>query len=263
MPLMTDHNVAPTEPAPADRDWFGGRRWTGILSIGVLILVAVCLIIVFAVNRGSNDNHTGAPTGTAQPTGTGQPTGATSVTATAAALPTTIPTTAPSATTWSLFETVALPTLAGAGPVKIDGPSATGYAHTPLGALLATANESYRFLLASDDTWRAAAEAMLAPSPGKTAWIATRSGISYGPGGASENSSGFAQIAGFQYVSYSPTDAVIQIVTRDTNNVYQVGTQHVSWSDGDWKYVTASDGSQLSNVQTVDSLAGFIEWRGV
>jgi hypothetical protein len=162
-----------------------------------------------------------------------------------------------------VFETVAMPSLPGAGPAHVDGAIATGYAHTPLGALLATANESYRYLLAGDDQWQAAAQQMLAPGPGYDAWQTFRSANSYGPGGAAGAGEHLTQIAGFQFISYTPTDAVIQVVVRDVNGVLQVGAEHVTWRDGDWRYVLAPDGGQLLTAQRADSLAGFIEWRGV
>src|SRR5674536_205254 len=99
--------------------------------------------------------------------------------------------------------------------------------------LLAVANESYRYALAADGTWRQAADAMLAPGAGYDAWLRVRSGHPYGPGGATGGQS-LAQIAGFQFVSYTPADAVIQVVTRDSSGNLQVGAAHVTWDGRDW-----------------------------
>ena len=242
-------STEPTAPPPADQDWFGGRRWTGIAALGVLIVTAVCVLVVVL-------NH-GSPARQDTPAA-GQP----ATVSGAADLPTTVPTDAPAGTSWVIYQTVALPQLPGAGPAHVDGAIATGYAHTPLGALLAAANESYRYLLAGDDQWQAAAQQMLAPGPGYDAWQSIRPAHPYGPesGGGTAH---FAQLAGFQYVSYTPSDAVIQIVTRDVNGVLQVGATHVTWQNGDWRYVLAPDGSQLANVQQAATLAGFNEWRGI
>lgn len=250
---MMGKNDSGTEPAPADQDWFGGRRWTGIAAIGVLIVVVVCVLVIFIAGLGGNSSTTGTPA-----TGPAAPTAAPG----AAPLPTTVPTSAPQGVSWSIYETVALPSLSGVGPAHVDGAIATGYAHTPLGALLADANEGSRYLLAPDTQWRAAADAMLAKTPGYDAWLAIRASHPYGPDSSSGNDQ-LTQIAGFQFVSYTPSDAVIQIVTRTKNGNYQVGADHVTWDGTDWKYVNAADGGQVSNIQTIPNLAGFIEWRGV
>lgn len=256
MPTMTNNEPPRTEPATADRDWFGGRRWTGIAAIGFVILVVLCVVVVLAVNHGHNKN-----------TGTGTTGGSTSTSPSAGAtpspaLPTTVPSAAPAGVTWSIYQTVALPSLPGAGPAKVNDAIATGYAHTPIGALLAVTNEGYRYALAPDSEWRLAASQMLSRGVGYNAWLKVRAAHPYGPGGGAGNDQ-LAQVAGFQFVSYTPSDAVIQIVTRDSTGTLQVGSDHVSWDGADWRYVLAPDGSQVSNVQTVDSLAGFIEWRGV
>lgn len=264
MPTMTnnDNDTNRLDTAPADRDWFGGRRWTGIAAVGFLIVIALCVVVVVVINRGggnANNAAGGTSSITALPSSSPSSTGS----APAAALPTIVPTTAPAGVIWSIYQTVALPSLPGTGPAKVAGAIATGYAHTPVGALLATANESYRYLLADDATWRRAASEMVAPGAGYNAWLKTRAAHPYGPGGAAGGGGSLAQIAGFQFVSYTPSDAVIQIVTKDSDGNLQVGIEHVSWVGGDWRYVLAHDGSQLSNVQTIDSLTGFIEWRGV
>jgi len=58
--------------------------------------------------------------------------------------------------------------------LTLDGDIATGYAHTPVGALIAAANISTRYFLALDLNYRQAAEAMVAPGVGRDVWIALR-----------------------------------------------------------------------------------------
>jgi hypothetical protein len=250
MATNTNSDESGPRTPPADQDWFGGRRWTGIAAIGFLIVVAVCVLIVVIGRHGSSGP---SPPAAGRPAAPAAP---------AAPLPTAVPTTAPAGTAWTIYETVALPTLPGAGPAHVDGAIATGYARTPLGALLADANESFRYLLAPDGTWRSAAAAMLASSPGTNAWLEVRAKHAYGPAGAAGGQR-LAQIAGFQFVSYTPADAVIQVVTRDSKGSLQVGTDHVSWDGTDWRFVPGPDGGQSANVQQVQNLTGFIEWRGV
>lgn len=244
---MTSPNNHPPgggEPAPADRDWFGGRRWTGIAAIGFLVVVLVAAVVVVVGRGGARPASPPA-----------QPAAGRSFPSGAAA--TAVPTTAPAGVSWTIYQTVALPSAAGAGPAHVDGALATGYAHTPLGALLAAANDIYRFGLADDAQWRAVADATLAPGPGKDAWIKLRTGQPWTPPVTGD----LTQIAGFEFASYTPSDAVIQLVTRDSKGTYQVGAQHVTWSGTDWLLVLPASG--VGTTQITPSLAGFVAWGGV
>ena len=100
------------ETAPADKDWFGGRRWTGIGAIAVLLVIAVAVGILLA-NRHT-DHKANPPTAVTPSTQTSPASqSAPSVTK---PLDTTIPTAAPAGVTWSVWQTVALPQSATAGP---------------------------------------------------------------------------------------------------------------------------------------------------
>ncbi len=274
MPTMTNTPPPVSDPAPADQDWFGGRRWTGIAAIGVFVLMAGALALVLLSPRhGTSTPKSTAPTAVVAPPvppvtgGATTPTTATStptaVTTTAAVqLQSDVPTDAPAGTAWVLYDNVALPSVPGQGPSHVAGAIATGYAHTPVGALLAAANEIYRYRLADDGTWQAAAQAMCAPGPGAAAWGKVRSTHLYGAG--SSSAPNFAQIAAFQFVTYTADDAVIQIVTRATTGALQVEADHVHWSGSDWQLVLQPPyGSSASNVQPVTSLDGFAVWTGV
>ena len=141
----------------------------------------------------------------------------------------------------------------------MDGAIAAGYAHTPVGALVATANIMYRYGLAPDSQWRAVAQSMLAPGSGRNAWIRARSAAPQGESPAPAGT--YTQIVAFQFVSYSPSDAVTQVVTRDASGTLQVSNEHVSWVIDDWRLVLAANGG-ASNTQQIDSLVGFIAWGG-
>lgn len=259
---MTNNDTNRRDTAPADRDWFGGRRWTGIAAVGFLIVIALCVVVVVVINRGGGHTNTaGGATSTSSSSNASALTPSTTSDP-AAALPTTPPTTAPAGTVWTIYQTLALPRITGEGPSKVSGAVATGYARTPTGALLAAANEGNLYRLAPDDQWRAAAAAMLAPGQGTQAWIAVRAKNLYGKAGAAGSDS-LAQIAGFQFVSYTPSDAVIQLAAGNSTDGYQVASLHVAWTGNDWKFVPAADGGQAANLQQVDSLSGFIPWRGV
>jgi len=258
MPTMTNHDqTGSPNTAPADRDWFGGRRWTGIGAIALLIVVLVCaLIVVIASHRSGHLDPTIPPAGQSPAPGTTR-----APSPGASALPTAVPTVAPAGTVWTLWRTVALPTVVGAGPARISGSAATGYARSPIGALAAVANIFYRYTFAPDTDWRAAADAMLAPGAGKDAWVKFRAAS---PQGDAPPASGtLTQIAGFQFVSYTPADAVIQLATRDSDGNFQVATAHVTWVASDWKLNPAANGGPSATSQTIDTLSGFIPWSGV
>jgi hypothetical protein len=102
--------------------------------------------------------------------------------------------------------------------------------------------------------------AMLAPGPGRDAWTAARARVKLAgdpPPGT------FAQVAGFQFVSYGPQDAVVQLASRNVDGGFGVIVLHLAWLDGDWRLVLAPDGSDATSKQRAVSLAGFVAWGGV
>jgi len=143
--------------------------------------------------------------------------------------------------------------------LTLDGDIATGYAHTPVGALIAAANISTRYFLALDSDYRQAAEAMTAPGVGRDAWIALRAKESHP---TADPAGTYAQIAAFNFLSYSPADSVVQLATRAADGSLQAVPEHVVWVNGDWRLVLSPDGGQSTNVQPLPSLAGFVSWGG-
>ncbi len=73
----------------------------------------------------------------------------------------------------------------------------------------------------------------------------------------------YLQTAGYQFVTYTPQTAVIQLVSQGASSNYQVVTNTVEWIGGDWKLVLQANGSTSPNAQSVSSMAGFIVWGGV
>jgi hypothetical protein len=171
---------------------------------------------------------------------------------------------APTDVTWQLYQGVALPFSAANGPSVVNGDVATGYAHNPEGALLAAAQIGVRYLVAPN--WSAVVASSVAPGPGLDAYAALRQ--SQSSSGKATTSSGptpgtYLQLAGYQFVTYTPQTAVVQLISQGSSGTYQVVTNTVTWSGGDWKLVLQSNGSSSPTAQTVSSLAGFIVWGGV
>ncbi|MGY1438567.1 hypothetical protein [Streptomyces reniochalinae] len=167
------------------------------------------------------------------------------------------PTAAPTGVTWKLFGTVALPASKGAGPAVAGGDMARCYAHTPVGALLATSQISVRYLAADD--WLKVTRAQVRGA-GRDPYITARTKSERE--GESESGEGAVQgqIAGFKFVTYTGDSAVIQTVWRFPDGRMQAATTTVLWQDGDWRLEYPADPPAPT---PVDSLAGYVEWGGV
>jgi hypothetical protein len=170
--------------------------------------------------------------------------------------PQAIPVSAPTGVTWELYDTVALPFSAQAGPTVINGDVARCYAHSPTGALLATVQIAVRYALAAN--WQAVIADQVMPGTGRSVYAAERPGAE-----VTIQAGQFGQFAGFQFVAYTSAIAVVQIVVQLPSGEMQATTMTVQWSGGDWRLQLQPDGSPGPNVQQVPNLTGFIPWAGV
>ncbi|NGO47328.1 hypothetical protein [Streptomyces ureilyticus] len=167
-----------------------------------------------------------------------------------------VPTAAPKGVTWTLYRSVALPVSKAAGPAVAGQDIARCYAHTPVGALLASSQISVRYLAAGD--WLKVTRTQTVGA-GRDAYIADRTKAERtappdGEGGT------YGQIAGFKFVTYNETTAVIQTVWRFPDGRMQAATTTVLWQDGDWRLEYPAAPAAPT---PVDSLAGYAEWGGV
>lgn len=240
---MTSNGNAPRSP------------WTRpgfMLAGGFAVLIVVLMVVVLVMTSGGGDQGTdqaGAgptPSAAPAPDSAGPDQG-----------PTTVPTALPDNVTWRLYHTIALPYSSQAGPYEVTPSTATGYAHTPTGALMAAAQIPIRKLVAPD--WRAVVKQQIVPGPGRDAYIEAREIVT----DTSTSPGQFGQIAGFKFVNYSPQTATIQFVSRFVSGTMQVTTSTVQWQDGDWKLVLQPDGSDSPTAQRVQSLSGYIPWGGI
>jgi hypothetical protein len=253
------------EPYDEPRRSFWGR---GTIAAGVLLLI-VLLLLAYIVFGRNGSNHTSTPTpssaSTAPPGSTN--TGSTPNTTTGQTKPTscnlsdsdqTIPEVTPQGITWSLYQTVALPSSSTAGPQIVDGDIARCFAHTPLGALIAATQISFRLVLApSTDVARE--EVM--PGPGRNLFItADEKALNSSSGNQPGD---FDQSAGFKFVTYSPAVAVVELATKSDSGALQASTVTVDWSQGDWKLALEPNGNTTPNVLPLSSLVGYSIWAGV
>lgn len=218
-------------------------RVSTILAGAVGVLLLVLLVAVLVTTGGSDQKPSSAPApAPSAPPGGGD------------AGSTEIPQSAPPGVSWQLYHTVALPVSQTAGPRQITDSTATGYAHTPTGALLAGAQIQYRQLLAPN--WQQVSSQQVMPGPGRDAFMQARSQM-----GSVEPAPGeLAQISGFRFINYSPGMATIQYVSRTVAGAQTVTTSTVQWDGGDWKLVLPAG---PSTAQPLTSMAGVSPWGGV
>jgi len=171
----------------------------------------------------------------------------------------TVPTTAPAAK-WELVGTTAAPT----APTTIGPGSKTGlrscFAHSPTGALYALVN----YIAVADDP---AADAtafgrLVVKGPARAEAMSEKAANKAALGDPNTR----IQVAGFDYLNYSASDAVIDIVLRVTTAPGQTGYVHVAqtmrWEDGDWKSAPGPDGEIYDKTKPLSDLDGYVIWSG-
>jgi hypothetical protein len=229
------------------------RQPTFIASAAFLLLV-LALAIVMVVRGGSGPTATQSPSPSATPSqeAAAPSTGGCNTADTTQA----VPVAAPAGVTWQVFNGAALPVSRTAGPLVIEEGVARCYAHTPVGALMAAAQISARYIFASD--WRTVTERQVMPGPGRDAYLRLRGTKPGGPAAPG----GLGQFAAFRFVTYSPQAAVVQFVMRYSTGQQASTVLTVRW-DGDWKLELQPDGTPNPPPQQTTSLEGFTPWGGV
>lgn len=161
----------------------------------------------------------------------------------------------PRGVTWKKFRGLALPSSANAGPLVIDGPVLRNYEQNPAGALIAATQISARYLITPGGRWRQVLQEQVMPGPGRDAFERLRAQLT-----DEAPASGFAQFAGFRFVTYTPDLAVISLANRAASGATTVTNTTVHWLQGDWKVEIPASG--LAQPQAVTDLSGYIPWSG-
>jgi hypothetical protein len=232
-----------------------GRRLPPVVWLVAFAAVVVVAAVVLIAVLGGDDTDPGA--GPSSTTGPSTPTSTSGV---SEPLPTTPPSSAPQDVTWALVGQTAVPTSAAAGPDTVAGGTASGFAHTPVGALVAAAQISARAAFsAGRDSWEPTIERQFVPSDDRDRLVAALEAAGDTPAAPGE----LSQIAGFQYLSYSPDTAVIGLAMRAPSAGtprYHVLTLTVVWRDGDWRMVAPPGGAWTSVNRVATDLTGVVEW---
>lgn len=223
------------------------RRATLIGAGGFLLVVVLCLAIVL---------FSGGPTPGPQPNAAPPPARGGSVPPDGSDQA--IPTSAPPGVTWTIYHAIALPGSPVYGPTKTDGDLATGYAHSPTGALLAATNIVTRYALGAD--WRTVLARQTVPGPGRQAWEVARASYDGNADRAVPGSRG--QYSAFRFINYTPDVATIELVTQFASygGAQQSSALTVQWNGQDWLLALQPNGSPAPPQQRITSLEGFTPW---
>ncbi|MEU5702984.1 hypothetical protein [Streptomyces aurantiacus] len=247
------NRVAAGEPRSP---WLRGGFVLAAAFIGFIAVIGAVLGVASDISGDDGSTTAKEPT-----TGAAGPSSAASTDAGTACpepadSPQDVPNSAPTGVTWTLYDTVALPSSKKAGPAVAGKDLARCYAHTPVGALLATSQISVRYLAADD--WLEVTRTQTVGA-GRDAYIAdrTKAEQTAAPG---PDDGAHGQIAGFRFVTHNDTTAVIQTVWRFPDGRMQAATTTVLWQDGDWRLEYPADPPDPT---PVDSLAGYTPWGGV
>ncbi len=163
----------------------------------------------------------------------------------------TVPTTAPIPANWTLVGSMAVPNSPRTfGPGRsVDG-FRECFAHSPTGALFALVN----FWAAGTAFPASDVYAHLAADTPTRAQA-----VQFSAGDQSRLSdSGQVQIAGFDFSSYSSSDANISVVLQGTGGNLITVACTMLWQAGDWRYEIPPSGAPAAGA--IQSLDGYVPW---
>ena len=245
----------PPDSFPSSPEPPGAFRRPGLLlAAGFLTVIVVLGVVVAVAGSGSESPDDSAPPVPASPLGAGggKPLGCRPTDTSQQ-----VPVSAPPGVTWELFQAIALPTSATAGPLVRQGGQRSCYARTPVGAMIASLQISARLTYSA--RWKAFLAHQVADGPGKVALARERERAGTSP---PLPAGGVAQVAGFKFVTYGPDTAVVSLLTRLDPSTYVEGTFTVRWQAGDWRLELQPDGTPNAAGPKRSSLTGYVAWGG-
>ena len=241
MPNPGDERRAGEEVSP----W---SRPSILLSGGFLLVLVLLGIVVAVVGGGARHSstlvgrHAAAP-GPPAPASTEAP-----PRASGCALPPsgqTVPSTGPPPARWGTVGAMEVPQNASVyGPERTDGVWSWCFAHSPAGALLAAIN-----FYAESTTGVSAEAVMKRYAVGAPSNLGNNEGL---------DNAGPVQLAGYRYVSYTPSQADISIVLQGPQGKTLAVVTTMTWRAGDWKYVFPAGG--MPSYEAIPDLSGYIPW---
>jgi hypothetical protein len=228
------------------------KIFTALAALAVLAVLAG--IIGTVVSRGgpASPAHPGTPVRSPQ---------ASSPPA-AAATPVT-PVTDVAGLRWVDDQGYLLPESAQTGPHVLSGGLASGFADTPLGALVAMIN------IAARTAWEFG-PAVFQPTIEYQATGPYASEMlsldqdAYG-NGTGQAGGPYARITGYQWAGYTPSDATADLAEEgpvDGATVYAAIQIQAQWVNGDWRIVAPPGGDWANSATEIGSLNGYLSFPG-
>ncbi len=239
----------------------GARRLILPAAAAAVILLGAGLAFALTgsppASRSPAATATASPAGAAGPGSQGQPQ---------------VPRVSLASVRWSGFYGVELPVSAQAGPYDTSGGIAAGFAHTPLGALLAAVNIGVRAnaqwgpriftaVIRGQVTGPDAA-ALLAGCQAAYDQAAQSDGVT---GGQPLGTVDVTEQA-FRWITYTPAAAILDLVSAGPGSngatVRASVQMDVVWDGGDWKVVAPPGGDWGNSAAELSSLAGYTVFPG-
>jgi len=173
---------------------------------------------------------------------------------------------------WRDFHGVELPTSPAAGPHDTSGGLASGFADTPLGALLAALNIGVR----ANAQWGPAIfgptirdQVIGADAP---ALLASCQSV-YGQASQTAHVTGgqplgkaYVTEEAFRWIAYTPADATVDLVSAGPGSqgetVRAVTRVEVVWDGGDWRVIAPPGGDWGNSADQLSSLDGYTTFPG-
>lgn len=232
-----------------------------LIVLAIAVLIGAVLAVGVALGRGSAR----PAAATNHPKTTTAPVASTPT----APVPAIIPTVNLKGLRWAQVDGLQAPVSPTAGPRDTANGLASGYAHTPLGALMAAVNISPRtttvigsnvFLPTIDNQVVGSNQPALLTNTNTTYAQELASAKPPVPAGSAVFRS-FGVIVGFRWTSYTPSVAIVHVVgTAPGSNgqpFYQDMRYEVRWSGGDWRLVAPPSGLWQTAASIVPSLTGY------
>lgn len=241
----------------------GARRL--ILPAAAVAAILLCAGLAFALTGRPSSPRNPAVTasapagraGAAGPGGQGQPQ---------------VPRVSLASVRWSSFYGVELPVSAQAGPSGTSGGIAAGFAHTPLGALLAAVNIGVRANAQWGPRIFGAVIRRQVTGPDAAALLAACQ-AAYDQAAQSRQVAGGQPLGtvhvteqAFRWITYTPAAAILDLVSAgpgDGEATVRASVQvEVVWDGGDWKVVAPPGGDWGNSAAELSSLAGYTAFPG-
>jgi hypothetical protein len=242
-----------SEPT-SGRKWY--QRTTFILSASLVVIAVVALVVVGAAKLGGRPDP--APAAVPTPGASAPVTPAGGACSTDKA--TSPPAAPPMDVRWEALGPVLLP-YGGSkyGPCRVTSTTASGYAHTPMGALIA----SVQILARSGNTDPVAVavdtiQNQFVASTDRDALLASAKAAA----GTRLSPDRAGRVAAYSITSYSPDTATIQLALQSSALPGQYVTLPLilRWIDGDWRMIPPVTGDFAGTGHVVTQLTGFTAW---